>query len=603
MQKILTLKQLIEKEYLIVCPLLDIDRFISFCKDRSINTSKEQLNQFERLGIFFPIARIARPKIKVKIEYVNNGKEYRILGALNNGEEWSGVLREEYANFSFEKKYAENWIEKGFLWDPSTRDFEESNLAIDEVGWHCEENYYSIFQCYSLYNLIRSTKFEIHAEWWYSYDKEKIKKITDDLSEWAKGRIDSLKENGIRGENSSLICQVLSNRFFPKTQSDRRIFNLSTSIDHRNWDWYKYCHSWDSKSILNEIGISIDELKDLHQIVSMDAQNADPLKHWYELVKFVSIEEKKQLKGNALLAQTIYSMEEMIRMFYEDITGEKLDTPSEGMGFKLENYYGKGIVKDNLRYLEFLSNRYHLNPRPRLILVVEGNGEEAQLPRLSEELFGYPFTKLGVEVYNLEGVGEFTGKKRSDRYGALEKFIDYHHYRQTIVFIVLDGEGRTISIKNKLLNAPSKLFKKRYLTKTEYIVIWERKTIEFENFNNNEIAKALTAISNNQFEFKESEIENCRLLSRKKDADQLSILFKEKTGFGLSKPELLRMLFGFIIDNGKKEFSSDGGPIRSVVKVIRDIIKLASLNHQPSRLDSWEKNQESGYFGSVKKEK
>jgi hypothetical protein len=92
MQKILTLKQLIEKEYLIVCPLLDTDRFISFCKDRSINTSKEQLKQFERLGIFFPIARIARPKIKVKIEYVNNGKEYRRLGVLNDGEEWSGVL-------------------------------------------------------------------------------------------------------------------------------------------------------------------------------------------------------------------------------------------------------------------------------------------------------------------------------------------------------------------------------------------------------------------------------------------------------------------------------------------------------------------------------
>lgn len=599
MQKILTLKQLIEKEYLIVCPLLEIDRFISFCKERSINTSKQQLKQFERLGIFFPIARIARPKIKEKIEYLNNGKEYRIIGILKDGEEWTGGIKEGYASFSFEKNYAEGWIENGFLWDPSTRDFEESNLAIDEDGWHCEENYYSIFQCYSLFNLIRYTKREIHAEWWYSCDNEKIKKITDDLSEWAKGMIDGHKENGIRGENASIICQVLSNRFFPKTQSDRRTFNVSTSIFNRDWDWYKYCHCWDSKFILKEMGISIDELKNLHQIISMDAQNVDPLKNWYELVNFVSVEEKKQLKGNALLAQTLFSMEQMIRLFYEDITGVKLDSPSEGSGFRLENYYGKGIVEDNLRYLEFLANRYHLNPRPKLILVVEGNGEEDQFPRLSEELFGYPFSKLGIEVVNLKGIGEFTGEKKRDKYGALEKFIDYHHNRQTIVFIVLDDEGRASSIKNKLLNATSKFYKKRHITKEEYIVIWKGKTIEFENFNNNEIAKAMTSVCNNFFEFKESEIENCRL-SRKKDSDHLSILFREKTGYGLSKPELLRMLFGFIIDNGKKEISSDGEPIRSVVKVIRDIIKLASLNHQPSRLDSWEKNQESGYFGDIK---
>jgi len=106
MQKILTLKQLIEKEYLIVCPLLDINRFISFCKERSINTSKEQLKQFEKLGIFFPIARIARPKVKEKIEYLNNRNEYRIIGILKDGEEWTGEIKEGYASFSFEKNYA-----------------------------------------------------------------------------------------------------------------------------------------------------------------------------------------------------------------------------------------------------------------------------------------------------------------------------------------------------------------------------------------------------------------------------------------------------------------------------------------------------------------
>ncbi len=601
MQKILTLKQLIEKEYLIVCPLLDINRFISFCIERSINTSKEQLKQFERLGIFFPIARIARPKVKEKIEYLNNRKEYRIIGILKDGEEWTGEIKEGYASFYFEKNYAEGWIENGFLWDPATRNFEENNLAIDEDGWHCEENYYSIFQCYSLYNLIRSTKYEIHAEWWCAQNKEKLKERSRDISEWAKERIDSLKKNGIRGENSSIICQVLSNRFFPKTQSDRRAFNLSTSMGYHNWDWYKYCHSWDSKSILKEIGISIDELKNLHQIVSIDAQNADPLKHWYELVKFVSIEEKKQLKGNALLAQTIYSMEEMMRLFYEDITGVKLDRPSEGMGFNLENYYGKGVSENNLKFLEFLSNRYHLNPRPRLILFVEGNGEEEQLPRLSEELFGCSFPNLGIEVRNLRGIGGFTGEIHSNRYGALEKFIDYFHDKETIIFIVLDNEGQAKKVSAKLLEATSKSHPKRRITKTEYLKIWE-KTVEFDNFSDIEIAQAMTEVCKNHYKFGEAEICESRNRWRSKKTDYLSMLFKEKILHDLNKRELLGKLFDFIIDNGKKEFSANGEPIRPICKVIKQILNLAISNHQPSRLDSWKKNQESGYFGSLKKE-
>jgi hypothetical protein len=69
----------------------------------------------------------------------------------------------------------------------------------------------------------------------------------------------------------------------------------------------------------------------------------------------------------------------------------------------------------------------------------------------------------------------------------------------------------------------------------------------------------------------------------------------------LNKRDLLGKLFDIIIDNGKKEFSVEREPIRPVCKVIKQVLNLAASNHQPSRLDSWEKNQESGYFGEIKK--
>lgn len=44
-----SLKTIIENEWFIVCDLLPSDRFITFCRNRGINTSREQLEQLDRL--------------------------------------------------------------------------------------------------------------------------------------------------------------------------------------------------------------------------------------------------------------------------------------------------------------------------------------------------------------------------------------------------------------------------------------------------------------------------------------------------------------------------------------------------------------------------
>ncbi|MBR9683039.1 hypothetical protein GOV03_00690 [Candidatus Woesearchaeota archaeon] len=54
--KKINLKYLIENECFITCQPLSTDRFVSYCKELGIHTSKEHLEQFEKLGIFYPIA-------------------------------------------------------------------------------------------------------------------------------------------------------------------------------------------------------------------------------------------------------------------------------------------------------------------------------------------------------------------------------------------------------------------------------------------------------------------------------------------------------------------------------------------------------------------
>lgn len=582
----------IDNELFIICHFLSTDQFVSYCKDRDIRTSREQLEQFEKLGIFYPVARVLYPKIKIKVKYIS-GNRYQDLGILKEGEEWSGDIIEEYAHFWFEKEYAKSWLDEGLLWEPSSRPFQAWKMFEDENGDRQIENFYSIFQCYTLYHLI--SKIEISAEWWISYSKEDINNLASKFSDWATMTITSFQKNGIRGEEAATICQVISNRYFPKTQSDCRSIQLSIPSYYYDWNWYKYCRNWDAKSVLSDIGMGIDDLKRLRELVAIDAKYVDPLESWYELIRFVSVEKKRKLKGEALFAQTLYSMEEMLRLFYEELTGFKLQTPDESSDWKKDNFYGEGVTQNELQYLEFLTNQYHLNPKPKMIIVVEGNGEAEQFPRLAKELFGSSFPKLGIEIVNLQGIGSFTGKKVIDRYGALERFIDDYHRRQTIVFVVLDKEGRVLQIKERLIQAHSKYYPKRKVTKAEYIHVWD-KNIEFDNFTDDEIALAMTKLSECKYTFKPEEVADCRNRFPAKEGDLLIRLFKERVvHYELSKPNLLNILFGFIISNSKN--NTDDKTKRPVVKIIQDIIKLSKMNYQPVTLDIWRKNQESGYFG------
>lgn len=682
MNKMQNLKYVIENELFICCQFLSTDRFISYCKDRDIQTSRKQLEQFEKLRIFYPIVRVHYPKIKTKIEYIDNGKRYRNLGILKDGEEWSGDIKEEYADFEFQKEYAMGWLEEELLWEPASRPFQAWETFNDEHGYRETESFYSIFQCYTLYNLIQFTKKELRAEEWVSHSKEDIK-VTSKVLDRAEKVISLHQNNGIKGEAAVATCQVISNRYFPKTQSDRRTIRVSHPSYYSNWDWFEYCRNWNAKAVLNDLGMTIGELEHLHELVAISAKFVDPLERWYGLISFVSVDQKKKLKGTALLAQTLYSMEHMLRLFYEELTGNNLLSPDESPSWKkiswddvpgndsrklleylqthhdidwaksaeisksddgkvicivkdensaeimldekkkkatlkisdgrthdlevkkennkqniYDNFFGGGVTENELQNLEFLTNKYHLNPRPKLILVVEGNGEAEQFPRLAKELFGYSFPQGGIEVVNIQGVGNFTGKKKIDKYGGLERFIDDYHHRQTVVFVVLDDEGRVSKIKKELLKAHSKYYPDRMVTKEEYIQVWDKKNIEFDNFSHDEIARAMTKLSEGRYTFKVDEIADCENSFSAGESNPLGKLFSEKfKEYDLSKPKLLNILFGFIISHPKDEFDADGKAKRPVVQVIEKVRELAAKNYPPDTQDTWRKNQESGYFG------
>lgn len=334
-----------------------------------------------------------------------------------------------------------------------------------------------------------------------------------------------------------------------------------------NWDWYEYRRTWNPKLIIAEIGIDETVLERLCDRLVRDALEVDPMHRWRELINFVSVEKKGQLKGAAQLAQTFYSMEQMLNMFHKDLTGKGVHLFEQSPEDK-DFFYGQGVSQNPLEFLEYLSNEFHLNPRPNVILVVEGDGEYKVFPELSEKIFSTAFSRVGIEIRKLRGIGDFKN---------LPKYIDANHDKQALVFVVLDNENNADKIKESLIKTPSEFFPRRTITRDEYVHLWNH-SIEVDNFTF-EIAKVLTEHCEGDYVFSEAEVEEAY---DSKKGNPLKNLLDAKTAgrYSLKKVELLQSLFELITSSSREEFEKVWAR-RPIITLLRLVTSLAFFNAQP----------------------
>lgn len=589
-----SLAYLARNDLLSACELLPVSTFVRFCADRGLNVSTRRLESLERLGIFYPMLRVRYPKIKVKVERVDKTR-VRHHGMLRDGEEWPGELQEENSRLSWRAEWISSWLDEDLAWDPRTRHFESwKSMSNVDSRWPDVATFYSMFQCYSLRGILKELTCRVSLEQFEGATEEHIAKVAADISHVGRETVKHLREH-VRGEGAALLGQLLSARYYFPTQGDQRTITVP-SPDIDEWDWWEFSRSWDAKKVAAGIGIDADKLRDVHRDVKFITSSADPLEDWYELVSFVALEEKERLKGDARFAQLGYAIEQMLRLFHRDLTSEDLKLPDESWDWTRTEKYGEVVVDNKLRQLEFLVNAYNLNPRPRAILLVEGEGEAAEIPHLATHLFGSDFGRAGVEVRALGSVDEFTGPRRLQPHGALEKLIDDYHARQTVVFVILDNENLASQVRARLIAARSKIVPQRKLTCPEYINVWQR-NFEFDNFTDAEIASAMTLTAEERHIFTVEEVAACRTSWDSKKCDHLSLLYKERLRYGLNKKVLVSHLVSQVLVNGQEELGDQENPKRPIVGLVKRVIELAMLNHQPESQQGWLLNQQTGYFG------
>ena len=125
-----------------------------------------------------------------------------------------------------------------------------------------------------------------------------------------------------------------------------------------HWDWWEYARSWNPNDALHWTGLTVGLVQKLYESICISVRISDPLEKWHELVCFVAVNKRDQLKGEALYSQSLYEMASMLRKFRKDLIGEDLPEPTE-IGGTISKYIPEKELRSNeIKYLEYLANDF-----------------------------------------------------------------------------------------------------------------------------------------------------------------------------------------------------------------------------------------------------
>lgn len=285
----------------------------------------------------------------------------------------------------------------------------------------------------------------------------------------------------------------------------------------------------------------------------------------------------------------------MLAMLHRDLYGQDLGHPNEVHKTITTHMPELDVRADVRRHMEFVVNRFDLNPAPKLTLLVEGASEAVAAKMVFERHFGAPAGTHQIEIVNLGGVDNATGGKKEDRFRAILRLVDYLHHHQTFTFLLLDNENYAQKLKKAAKDLVSTLHSSRHATRYEYIKVW-RSSFEFDNFSATEIAKAMTQLANGVV-FTPGEIVACKKASNPGAA--LTNLYRTQTGAGMNKIDLTAALVDMMFEPSSSKALSN----RPLIKVLERVARLAARNPFPTMEESWERNQLSRFFGKLRRSK
>lgn len=439
---------------------------------------------------------------------------------------------------------------------------------------------YSSFQVYNLYLLETHRSYCLKPDAGTKYKGKTIKFPKLSWQEILKNKINSdiLKVQIDDFNKVLLLLLKIQDYYLPEIRGNKRIgewqdykgtvvrggtcfVTISNFIlsSIRKWRTNLIMNGkFNPQRILSDSKLEVETIKNWTIKLAGILKDVDPLVEWrwHLFVTYIDYNKRQKLKGDALLAEDFYEMVNILFLFLKDLGEDLLDkgisdvfdwfdlSPRDEKS-KLPHWkerdYGKEALNNPYQMLEFLSNRFGVNPKPKAIIFTEGDEWKA-ISKLFEFYELNP-NLLGIEFRSICGEGNFSLKN-------WQCFIEYMHEKQVLVYFVLDNEGQVAKEAKKLLKAKRKFNfpgLKKVIPTRYRIKIWgvNKGNASFEeaNFTDKEISLAVKLHTNQEIPTKE--IKNIRNDPKRKKGLIGAIEDKFKIGLDKNKP-LLDML---LVDN------------------------------------------------------
>jgi hypothetical protein len=564
-------------------PLISAWEFERYCRDRGMAVDKDRLESLDRDGRVRPALWIKRVRIPYKrIVKQEGGVQQEHLVPLKEGEDPAAATDYEYAPVSNDQFFLQGMADQGLLEFPEEAPFRPWSEYRDANRKETAFAYYHPLQV-----LLAKRSEQLGT---ISFDETIVDASPDEVaSRLTKGRERrDISNKMARGQLESIerlirLLMRVEDAILPDLRHEFVGTLSRKGVDGQLADWLDWRKELDWKALVSASGFTPTEVKDLHTHWSVHAQSLDPMRDWYLLIQNVPYEKRKNLKGDARLAQDYYEVALMLEAIYHAVTGEHLSCPDDVMDVRAgawkEEWYGtRDVFEDRTARLVLLTE-YGLNPVTRVHLILEGVTEAIFVEKLAAFL-GLDLEGLGIELHDIEGVG---GLKSEHLWHLL-----WHALKEgSVAYVMVDDDEGAREDTDELIKTSGPGGER--LLREEFRTIWNGE-FEEDNFGLEEIVEAFLRVARSKGIRARVSAEDLQSYmtsaggKAKKVTKALKQLAWEKTALDLEghRKELAGYLAAVAIEKIQQRIAEVGRyePATKIEKELQKVVDLAyALGH------------------------
>lgn len=392
--------------------------------------------------------------------------------------------------------------DKGRLSDPARQPFRrrlrfDGRKLTDPPGWWngLLYSWYQLLICPELDGLL------CHFKGWRTSRGTVIIRLTP-------GPI--LLRQAARFRRIAVVLTALEAHYLPKLDSEW-LQLVGTDGD----EWQRYRDGFDPVAVSAQLGYSAEQARKDAEWLLLRAHSIDPVgSAWSQLMRRAPQKAWKDLKDSALSALDYRIAAEILLLFYEDLVDRGQAEPLPDMA---DMRMGWHQLHERLSYRHQTLDEdlmdLGISPHPRIVLAVEGETEQAHVPRIWKEL-DHPdapellrLLLLGGVARNLEKVAALAaaplvGPKIQGARPAWSLIKP-----PTCLYVAADPEGqfaaeRVSGTRTAMLNEIKAVLKAQGVaaanpTELEELVrihTWTESCYEFAHFSDDELADGIMAV-------------------------------------------------------------------------------------------------------------